>query len=115
RPRHPPISASAEATPPARSSRPRARSTEGVGGPLPPTRRPVWLTVPQSTSAAAREPMDQSMVASMAGAGLALGLLAGCDHRRAPGLALGDASVGAFLEQLGQDPIEGLLVEGHFR
>ena len=57
--------------------------------------------------------MDQSMVASMAGRAPALGLLAGCDHRRAPGTALGDASVGAFLEQLGQDAIEGLLVEAH--
>src|SRR5512132_3970381 len=99
----------------ARSSRIRARSTDGVGGPLPPTRRPVWLTVPQSMSAAAREPMDQSMVASMAGEGLALGLLAGCDHRRAPSLALGDAAVGPLLEQLGQDAIERLLVQAHVR
>src|SRR5215211_8604307 len=109
------MSVSAYGTTSARSSRIRTRSTEGVGGPVPATRRPVWLTVPQSMSAAAREPMDQSMVASMAGEGLALGLLAGCDHRRAPSLALGDASVGPLLEQLGQDAIERLLVKAHVR
>ena len=115
RPVNSPMSVSAYGTTSARSSRIRARSTVGVGGPLPPTRRPVWVAVPQSTSAAAREPMDQSMVASMAGEGLALGLLTGCDHGRAPSLALGDATVRTFLEQFGEDPVERLLVEAHLR
>src|SRR3990170_5064812 len=106
------IRPSAVGTTSARSSRMRARSIAGVGGPEPPPRRPASAAVPQSTSTAAREPMDQSIpAASITGRALALGLLAGGDHRGAPSLTLGDAAVRALVEQLGQDAVERLLVE----
>src|SRR3972149_1192771 len=81
----------------------RERNPPSAERPVKSTIRPS-AAVPQSTSPAAREPMDQSIAAaSITGRALALGLLAGGDHRGAPSLTLGDAAVRALVEQLGQD------------